>query len=124
MENLLIALNSIMHKIFSDNFLILLFFINLINNSFQVIETGASLYIKRLYNGNYIILSSTKIIFADSTLSTVIKEKAFGYEIFSLSSLQDEVGSTTAVQFNLEDGGYIIAILKKKIFIFTIDGNA
>ena len=118
MEYLLIALNSIMHKIFSDNFLILLFFLNLINYSFQVIETGAVPYIKRLYNGNYIILSSTKIIFADSTLSTIIKEKAFGYEIFSLSNLQNEVGSTTAVQFNLEDGGYIIAILKKNIYFY------
>ena len=124
MEYLLIALNSIMHKIFSDNFLILLFFLNLINYSFQVIETGAVPYIKRLYNGNYIILSSTKIIFADSTLSTIIKEKAFGYEIFSLSNLQNEVGSTTAVQFNLEDGGYIIALLKKKYIFLQMMGNA
>ena len=123
MEYLLIILNSIIHKIFSRNFLYLLFFINLINNSFEVIETGASPCVKRLYNGNYIILSSSKIIFADSTLSTIIKEKEFGYEIYSLSSMQDEVGSTTAVQFNLEDGGYIIALMKKKIFIFTADGE-
>ena len=40
-------------------------------NSFAII-TGKYPYIKRINNGNYVIVSKTNITFADSTLSTVI----------------------------------------------------
>ena len=106
-----------------NNFLpifLLLIFFNNIHYSLCIIETGKYSYIKRIKNGNYIILSSTKIIFADSTLTSVIKVKNFDNEIYSSD---EEIGSTSVAQFNLEDNGYIIAILNNKLFIFSYDGD-
>ena len=100
-------------------FLLLILF-NVINCSLCIIDTGKYSYIKRIKNGNYIILSSTKIIFADSTLSSEIKVKNFDNEIYSS---EEEIGSTSVAQFNLEDNGYILAILNNKLFIFSSDGD-
>ena len=99
-----------------------LFFLSFIffHYSLSSIETGNYPYLKRLNNGNYIILSSTKIIFADSTLTTSINEYNFGRDIYN--SNEGNIGSTTVTQFNSTNDGYIIAVLNQELFIFSSNG--
>ena len=46
--------------------------LNLIYFSLNTISVGQYPYIKRLINGNYIVISDTKIVFADPTFQTEI----------------------------------------------------
>ena len=91
-------------------------FLNSFYYSISSIATGQYPYIKRLNNGNYMILSATKIIYADASLETELKTITFSKNIYGGP---DDIGSTTIAQFKAEDNGYIIAILNKKIFIFS-----
>ena len=95
-------------------------FLNLLYFSISSITTGEYPYIKRLNNRNYMILSATKIIYADASLETELKTITFSENIYGGP---DDIGSTTIAQFKAEDNGYIIAILNKKIFIFSSKGD-
>ena len=107
-------------NIFRYHLFFLLFIIsNILNNSFSVIDTGQYPYISRLKNGNYIILSSYKIIFADPTLTTELNVKYFTSLFYSL----DYSNSLAVAQYKIIDNGYIIALVYNKIFIFSSDGE-
>ena len=107
------------NKIYYENHFIflLIFFLN-IHYSFSTIQTGKYPYSKKLNNGNYIVLSSSNILFVDSTFSTVVDSKSFT----DIGLSEEKVGSTTVSQFESDDNGYIIAILYKNIYIFTSNG--
>ena len=98
---------------------IIIIFFNFIYFSLNSISIGKYPYIKRLINGNYIILSNTKIAFTDSTLQTEINSIALD-NIYGDKT--DNIGSTTVSQFKENDGGYIIAILNQTLFIFSKTG--
>ena len=100
-------------------FFLLFIFSNMLNNSFSVLETGSFPYISRLNNGNYIILSSNKIIFADPTLNTELSSKNIGFLFYDLT----KANSMNMAQFKSTDNGYIIALVYNTIFIFSSNGE-
>ena len=102
-------------------FLLLIFF-NCFYISINVIYTGEYPYIKRLLNGNYIVLSDTNITFTDGTLETQLNFYNFDNHIYGDDNKETKVGSTIVSQFKFEDNEYIIAILNQQLFIFSSNG--
>ena len=99
-------------------FLVMLF-LRCFYSSLLNIQTGFYPYIKRLINGNYIVLSSTNITFVDNTFSNVINYLNFDENMYQS---QESIGSTIVAQFKEEENGYIIAIIKNELYIFSKDG--
>ena len=99
---------------------ILVIFFNSFHNSVSTIYTGNYPLIKRLLNGNYIILSDTNITFTDGAIETELNTYNFGYNIYNNNP--NLIASTLVSQFKSKDSGYIIAILNQKLFIFSSDG--
>ena len=97
----------------------LLFLFYILKYSLNSIQTGQYPYISRLNNGNYIILSSNSIIFADPTLTNELTKITFDSLYYSL----DNAGSATVGQFKAVDNEYIIAIINNKIFILSSNGE-
>lgn len=77
-------------------------------------------YVKRLNNGNYIIVSSRNISFANPTLTEAYNSLNFKYDQYS--SL-DEFSSIKIEQFPIEDNGYILVFLSKVLYVFTSNGE-
>ena len=117
--------NNIVKSHYSIKYcLFLIIVLNFLSYSLNNIVTGSFPYIKRLLNGNYIILSNTNISFADGALQTQ-------FNVIHLDNIYwDEnnnaaivyIASTTVSQFKERDDGYIIAILNQEIFIFSSSG--
>ena len=104
-----------------SNILILLFILlNCFIPILSLIQTGKYPYIKRLNNGNYIILSSTNITFVDDSFTQIISTLNFDSDIFSTT---ENIQSTIVTQFKPEDNGYILAILYQTLYIFSPDGE-
>ena len=99
---------------------LLILFLNHIYDSLGVIETGYYPYVKRLYDGNYILLSSSVISFVDETFTNTFNYLNLSENIYSN---YDETGSTTVAQFKNENNGYIVAIIEKYIYIFAPNGT-
>ncbi len=108
-----------MNTILSHHFFWLFIILNILNYSFCTIEIGQFALSSRLNNGNYIILSSGKIVFADPTLSTILNQKTITDTISSNSNAD----SMAVTQFKSIDNGYIIGIVLKTIYIFTSNGD-
>ena len=100
------------------NFLLLIL-LTIFHFAINAISIGEFPYVKRLLNGNYIILSSGKICFADNTLQVEYKS----YDIDTDGYQEDNITSSSVSQFKESDDGYIIAILFQTIFIFSPSGN-
>ena len=101
---------------YNNNYIKFFFF------SSNSISTGKYPYIKKLLNGNYILLSHTNISFADETLQSQ-------FNIIPLNNIYGEdsnsiknIASTTVSQFKEIYEGYIIAILNQELFIFSSSG--
>ena len=75
---------------------------------------------KRLNNGYYFVISSKNIVIADSTFTSMIEKLSFESSLYSTLS---ETYSTTIAQFPKEDNGYIVAIIKKDLYIFQNNGD-
>ena len=101
----------------------LIIFLEIFYYSFASILTGNYPYIKRLLNGNYIILSDSNISFADGELETQ-------FNVIDLNNIYGDISnnaimriaSTTVSQFKEDDDGYIIAILNQELFFFSSSG--
>ena len=107
------------NHLFNKKYIFIIFLLLFLNYCSSVIQTGKFPYIKRLNNGNYIIISSTSIIFADNTLTNILKKMDFDSAVYTK---QDNIGSTNVAQFPAEDNGYIIATVKDKLYIFSSYG--
>ena len=92
---------------YSFQMIIIILFLKSIYYSFSSISIGKFPYVKRLNNGDYIIISSINIVFTDNTLTEQKKTYTFDSEIYWNL---DELTSTTIVQFTPNDNGYILAI--------------
>ena len=82
--------------------------------------TGKYPYVKRLNNGNYIIVSSSNITFTDQTLTKSLKN--FNFKSEQYESINDTV-STTITQFPAEDNGFILVIVVNILYIFSSKGD-
>jgi hypothetical protein len=100
-------------------FLILL--LDIFSFSLTSILIGEYPYIKRLLNGNYIILSDTSISFTDGALQTQFNIIHLN-NIYGGPNNENKIASTTVSQFKESDDGYIIAILNQELFIFSSSG--
>ena len=104
-----------------STFLVGLFFLlYFFGESFCLIQTGKFPYIKRLTNGNYILLSSRNITFADGSLSEVVNTLNFDIDKFSDF---DDIYSSLITEFKVEEKGYVLAILKQQLYIFSANGD-
>ena len=108
-----------MNTILSHPFLWLFIILIMLNNSFCTIETGGYALSSRLNNGNYIILSSGKIIFADPSLTTILNQKTIEETIYNINNAD----SMAVAQFKNIDNGYIISIVVQTIYIFASNGD-
>ena len=84
------------------------------------IQTGKYPYIKRLINGNYIIVSSTGIIISDKNLSDIIAHYDFNSPVYDG---QDSIGSTSIAQFTSINNGYILASARDKLYVLSSTGD-
>ena len=75
---------------------------------------------KILNNGKYLVISSTNITTTDSSFTSIINNMNFNSTIYNTL---DDIYSTTIAQFSKEDNGYIIAIIKNDLYIFTDNGK-
>ena len=104
-----------------SNLLYLLFLFScLFYYSSAKLPIGKYPLIKRLNNGNYIILSEVNIVFLDADLTTIIN--TIDFESYNFNSVHD-IFSTTIDQFLKEDGDYIIAIIKSDLYILSQNGS-
>ncbi len=103
----------------------LFIFLSLSSYNISELFTGNYPYIKRLNNGNYISISSTKILFLDGNLDGEIYSYNFENCIYQKdSSLNEDMSTSTIVeQFSSKDKGLIVAIIENKIYIFYNDGR-
>ena len=99
-----------------------LFFIIFCNSPSMLINgfiTGKYPYVKRLNNGNYIIVSSTNITFTDPTLKKALKN--FNFQSEQYENI-DHI-TTVVTQFPAEDNGLILVIVLDILYIFSSTGN-
>ena len=75
---------------------------------------------KRLNNGYYFVISTKNVVIADSTFTSIIEKYTFTSSLYG--TLTDTY-STTIAQFPKEDNGYIIAIIKRDLYIFENNGD-
>ena len=111
---------KIIKNIFNNNYsfqlIIIILFLNNIYYSFSTFSIGRYPLVKRLNSGDYIIISSINIIFADDSLTEAKKTHTFGSDIYGTNL--NNIGSTTFAQFKPLDNGYILAIAYKTLYIF------
>ena len=114
-------------KILCDRFKTLLFhilfiLINLCKNE-TVFETISSYpYIKTLLNGNNVLVDSLGIHFMNSDLSNEYETKKILFDT-PIESTTD-YSKTVISQFSSVDDGYIMILLKNKIYFFQNDGTS
>ena len=101
---------------YSFQMIIIILFLKSIYYSFSSISIGKFPYVKRLNNGDYIIISSINIVFTHNTLTEQKKTYTFDSEIYWNL---DELTSTTIVQFTPNDNGYILSIAYKSLYVFS-----
>ena len=85
--------------------------------SYISISIGNFPQLKKLNNGNYIVISSTGIYFLDSTLTIKFNTIDFDEPIYTDDS---STLSTTINQFSNEERNYIISLFKKNLYIFFL----
>ena len=59
------------NHLINKKYIFIILLLKLLNYCSLVVQTGKYPYLKRLNNGNYIIISSTSIIFADNSLTNI-----------------------------------------------------
>ena len=109
------------NRYLKQSFLIILFiFLKRFNISCSIIQTGKYPYVKRLNNGNYIILSGNNITFVDDSFTQIINTLNFDSNIFSAT---EDIESSIVSQFKAKDNGYVIAVLFTTLYIFSSNGE-
>ena len=101
---------------------VIFLFSGLLNYYIISISIGNYPQVKKLNNGDYIVISSTSIIFLDTTLTLEYTSKTINFEnpIFTNDS---STFSTTISQFSNEDGNFIIALIKNNLYFFSSEGT-
>ena len=101
-------------------FFLFILFLHNCYDSLSTIETGFYPYVKRLNDGSYIIISSTRISFVDETFTEIIKDNPFSGSKYSN---RQTISSTIVAQYSHRNNDYVVAIVEKAIYIFSFDGN-
>ena len=107
-------------KLFKHHyFYFLILFLKNFYNSLGEVETDLYPYVKRLYDGSYIVVSSQKISFVDDTFTNTLKVQTLPSNQYTS---QAHVSSTIVSQFK-SGNKYIVAIIGQSIYVFSTDGT-
>ena len=93
-----------------------LFFSGFLNCTINSISIGKNPFLKKLKNGDYILISSKGIIFLDETLSEELNNINFGSD-----NDENLYFSTNVEEFYEEHNEYIIALYKNNLYVFSSD---
>ena len=108
---------SVVEKIF------ILFLIKIIyTNSDSITYYGSKFPISlTLHDDNILLITSDKIIFYDSSLSTILN--SYNLSESEITSTLDETYKTMAFQYSQEDNSYILVLIKDQLRFFDKDRN-
>ena len=88
-------------------------------NSLGEVETDIYPYVKRLYDGSYIVLSSQKISFVDDTFTNTLKTHTLSSNQYAA---QAQISSTIVSQFK-SGNKYIVAIIGQSVYVFSTNAT-
>ena len=74
----------------------------------------------RLNNGNYIVIIATGIFLYNPSFSTKIEIYSFNERLLDIN---EDSYPTTIAQFLSDEGGYVICLVKNKIYLFSKNGD-